>query len=208
MGQFGNVVFIVWRESIEALLVIGILQAWLGQQGGDARTRGRAYLWAGVASGLVAAGLLGTALILFGDRLDDDAQQIFQTVLMLLAAGLIVQMVLWMRRHGRTLKRDLESALQGAADKGNWWGVFIARRHRGGARRLRNRGLPRWNPVRRAQRRFCARGVFGRSAGWPLRSPPMGCCNWAEKSFHGGFLSRYGNPAAAARRGSAVDRRR
>jgi len=124
LGQFGNVVFIVWRESIEALLVIGILQAWLGQQGGDASSRGRAYLWSGVATGLVAAGLLGTTLILFGDRLDDDKQQMFQTVLMLLAAGLIVQMVLWMRRHGRTLKSDLEAALQGAADKGNWWGVF------------------------------------------------------------------------------------
>ena len=34
MSQFGNIVFIVWRESIEALLVVGILQAWLGQQGG------------------------------------------------------------------------------------------------------------------------------------------------------------------------------
>ena len=124
MGQFGNVIFIVWRESIEALLVIGILQAWLGQQGADGATRGRLYLWAGVATGLVAAALLGTALILFGDRLDDDAQQMFQTGLMLLAAVLIVQMVLWMRRHGRTLKRDLETALQRAADNSNWWGVF------------------------------------------------------------------------------------
>ena len=124
MGQFGNVIFIVWRESIEALLVIGILQAWLGQQGGDGASRGRLYLWAGVATGLVAAAVLGTALILFGDRLDDDAQQLFQTGLMLLAAGLIVQMVLWMRRHGRTLKRDLETALQSAADRSNWWGVF------------------------------------------------------------------------------------
>ena len=124
MGQFGNVIFIVWRESIEALLVIGILQAWLGQQGSDGATRGRLYLWAGVATGLVAAALLGTALILFGDRLDDDSQQMFQTGLMLLAAVLIVQMVLWMRRHGRTLKRDLETALQRAADNSNWWGVF------------------------------------------------------------------------------------
>ena len=124
MGQFGNVIFIVWRESIEALLVIGILQAWLGQQGADGATRGRLYLWAGVATGLVAAALLGTALILFGDRLDDDSQQMFQTGLMLLAAVLIVQMVLWMRRHGRTLKRDLETALQRAADNSNWWGVF------------------------------------------------------------------------------------
>ena len=124
MGQYGNVAFIVWRESIEALLVIGILQAWLGQQGGDASTRGRVFLWAGVATGLVAAALLGTAIILFGDQLDDDRQQMFQTGLMLLAAVLIVQMVVWMRRHGRTLKRDLETALQRAADESNWWGVF------------------------------------------------------------------------------------
>lgn len=125
MGQFGNVAFIVWRESIEALLVIGILQAWLGQQGEDGRTRGRAYLWAGVAAGLLAAAVLGAALIVFGDRLDDDHQQMFQTALMLLAAVLIVQMIVWMRRHGRTLKRDLEGALQKAADSSNWWGVFV-----------------------------------------------------------------------------------
>ncbi len=124
MGPLGNVVFIVWRESIEALLVIGILQAWLGRQGEDGRTRGRAFLWAGVGAGLLAAALLGTALLRFGDALDDDHQQMFQTVLMLLAAGLIVQMVFWMRRHGRTLKRELETALQKAADNSNWWGVF------------------------------------------------------------------------------------
>lgn len=125
MGQFGNVAFIVWRESIEALLVIGILQAWLGQQGEDGRTRGRAFLWAGVAAGLLAAAALGAVLILFGDQLDDDHQQMFQTALMLLAAALIVQMIVWMRRHGRTLKRDLEGALQKAADSSNWWGVFV-----------------------------------------------------------------------------------
>ncbi|WP_374545457.1 FTR1 family protein [Rhodoblastus sp.] len=124
MGQFGNVVFIVWRESIEALLVIGILQAWLGQQGEDGRTRGRAFLWAGVGAGLLGAALLGAVIILFGERLDDDSQQLFQTLLMLLATGLIVQMIVWMRRHGRTLKRDLETALQDAADRSNWWGVF------------------------------------------------------------------------------------
>ena len=124
MGQFGNVVFIVWRESIEALLVIGILQAWLGQQGEDGRTRGRAFLWAGVGAGLLGAALLGAIIILFGERLDDDSQQLFQTLLMLLATGLIVQMIVWMRRHGRTLKRDLETALQDAADRSNWWGVF------------------------------------------------------------------------------------
>ena len=44
---------------------------------------------------------------------------------MLIAAALIVQMVFWMRRHGRTLKRDIETSLQSAADRSNWWGVFV-----------------------------------------------------------------------------------
>ena len=127
MAQLGNITFIVWRESIEALLVIGILNAWLSQQQDgdvDAR-RGRIYLWSGVAAGLVAAVVLGVGLIGTGDLLGEDAQQIYQTVIVFAAAALIVQMVLWMRRHGRTLKRDLETSLQGAADRSNWWGVFV-----------------------------------------------------------------------------------
>ena len=57
-AQLGNIVFIVWRESIEALLVIGILNAWLSQQG-EAVRRGRLFLWAGVAAGIVTAFALG-----------------------------------------------------------------------------------------------------------------------------------------------------
>jgi high-affinity iron transporter len=126
MGQLGNVVFILWRESIEALLVVGILNAWLSRQTDPAeRRRGRMYLWSGVAAGLVVAALLGAALMGFSDLLSDDALQIYQTVMVLVAAALIVQMVLWMRRHGRTLKRELETALQSAADRANWWGVFV-----------------------------------------------------------------------------------
>lgn len=123
-GQLGNVVFVIWRESVEALLVIGILNAWLAQQQVDA-SRGRLFLWAGVVAGLLVAVVLGAALVLFGEALPDDAQLAYQTAAVLIAAALIVQMVFWMRRHGRTLKRDLETSLQKAADRSNWWGVFF-----------------------------------------------------------------------------------
>ncbi len=33
----GQVLFIVWRESVEALLVVGILYAWLKNGDADAR---------------------------------------------------------------------------------------------------------------------------------------------------------------------------
>jgi len=38
---------------------------------------------------------------------------------------LIVQMVFWMRSHGRTLKRDLEANVQSNASAANWWGLLI-----------------------------------------------------------------------------------
>lgn len=123
-GQLGNVAFVIWRESVEALLVIGILNAWLVHQQAES-SRGRLFLWAGVVAGLLVAVILGAALVLFGEALPDDAQQAYQTAAVLIAAALIVQMVFWMRRHGRTLKRDLETSLQDAADRSNWWGVFI-----------------------------------------------------------------------------------
>jgi len=121
--QFGNVAFVVWRESVEALLVIGILDAWLARQQ-DIAGRGRMFLWAGVAAGLAVALALGAVFVMFGEAIPDDAQQVYQTAAVLLAAGLIVQMVFWMRKHGRTLKRELETALQDAAARAGWWSIF------------------------------------------------------------------------------------
>lgn len=37
----GQVLFIVWRESVEALLVVGILNAWMNQN--PAGTAGKRY---------------------------------------------------------------------------------------------------------------------------------------------------------------------
>jgi high-affinity iron transporter len=123
-SQLGNVAFILWRESVEALLVIGILNAWLVRQR-EIADRGRIFLWGGVAAGLLVAVLLGVIFIVFGEAIPEGAQQGYQTGAVLVAAALIIQMVFWMRRHGRTLKRDLETSLQSAAARSNWWSVFI-----------------------------------------------------------------------------------
>jgi high-affinity iron transporter len=121
--QFGNVVFVIWRESVEALLVVGILNAWLVHQGAEGTSRGRLFLWGGVAAGALVAVLLAIALMVLTQGSGSDTQQLVNTVIELVAAGLIIQMVLWMRQHGRTLKRDIEHGLSAAADRGNWWGV-------------------------------------------------------------------------------------
>ncbi|KVD82448.1 FTR1 family iron permease [Burkholderia sp. ABCPW 14] len=120
----GQILFIVWRESVEALLVVGILYAWLKNGDDDAR-RGLPYLWAGVGAGLLMAVGLGAALIGFTEVLSGDAQDYFQAAMVLIACVLIVQMVLWMKQHGRTLKRDMERSLQKSTQDANWWGVAV-----------------------------------------------------------------------------------
>jgi high-affinity iron transporter len=120
----GQVLFIVWRESVEALLVVGILYAWLKNGDADAR-RGIPYLWAGVAVGLLAAVALGAALVGFTEVLSGDAQDYFQAGMVLVACVLIVQMVLWMKHHGRSMKRDMEASLQKSKQDANWWGVTL-----------------------------------------------------------------------------------
>ncbi|MDZ4323447.1 MAG: FTR1 family protein [Pseudomonas sp.] len=97
--------FIVWRESVEALLVIGILQAWVSQHQGDRLAK---YLWAGVVLGLMLSGLLAVLILFAGEAMSGSASEWFQAALALVASLLIVQMVGWMHRHGRTLKHDLQ----------------------------------------------------------------------------------------------------
>ena len=124
--ELGNIAFIIWRESVEALLVIGILNAWLTRQAdGIDQKRGRLFLWSGVVAGLALAVALGYALVKFAEVLPDNAQQAWQTGMVFLAAALIIQMVFWMRKNGRTLKRDLETALSSAAGDSRWWSVFV-----------------------------------------------------------------------------------
>jgi len=98
--------FIVWRESVEALLVIGILQAWVSQQSQGVRLA--KYLWAGVLLGLLLSGLLAVLILFAGEAMSGSASEWFQAALALVASLLIVQMVGWMHRHGRTLKHDLQ----------------------------------------------------------------------------------------------------
>src|SRR5574337_1546222 len=110
-----NALFIVWRESVEASLVVSILYAWIKPRG-DGRITAR-HLWAGVGGGLALAGALAAAMLGLQSQLAGDALEAFQAAIVIIAAGLITHMVLWMRHHGRHLKKKLEADLAQAADE-------------------------------------------------------------------------------------------
>ena len=119
----GNALFIIWRESAEAMLVVGILYAWLRKH--PDMKRGMRYLWAGVGAGVGLALILAAVMLGIATMLSDEGLEYFQLAMMLVAGGLIVQMVFWMRSHGRTLKRELEANMQSNATAANWWGLLV-----------------------------------------------------------------------------------
>ena len=118
-----QVLFIVWRESVEALLVVGILYTWLRSTPEGAR--GLKYLWGGVAAGLALAVALALVLLGVSSWLSDEGQEWFQAIMSLAACALVVQMVAWMKKHGRTLKGELESGARASVANDNWWGLFV-----------------------------------------------------------------------------------
>jgi len=121
----GQIVFIVWREAAEALLVIGVLDAWLRHNADIAERRiGRGMLWWGVAAGLAAAGALGWALMFASGAFGEDTQEIVQIVMVLTAAALIVQTVAWSRRSSG-VKRALEGRMRVAVGGARWPAVFV-----------------------------------------------------------------------------------
>src|SRR6476619_1318250 len=119
----GNALFIVWRESAEAMLVVGILHAWLKHRP-DAAV-GMRFLWGGVAAGAALALVLALVMLGIASSLSGNGLDYFQLAIMLVASGLIVQMVFWMRKHGRTFKKDLEADMARNARAANWWGLLI-----------------------------------------------------------------------------------
>lgn len=110
--MFINAFVISWRESLEALLVIGILFAWTNTQAASSALR--RVIWAGVGAGIVLA--LGVAGLAFGAQqiLSGDALDIFQIVLLFASWIMITQMVLWMHFHGRNMRQQLEVRATGA----------------------------------------------------------------------------------------------
>lgn len=116
----GSVLIIVWRESLEAVLVVGILYAYLKRVGGARALR---YLAAGVLGGIALSVALAYASLKIQSELQGQALAYFQAGILFVAAGLITQMVLWMDRHGRHMRRTLEQNLSHAMASGSLLGA-------------------------------------------------------------------------------------
>lgn len=112
---------LAFREGLEAALVVGLVFGVLTR---IKRTQLAPVVWSGVVSAVIVS--LGVALVLrnFGATLEGEAEEIFEGLTMLLAAGLLTWMIFWMQRQGEQVKRMLESDVRRVASRGQTWGLY------------------------------------------------------------------------------------
>jgi high-affinity iron transporter len=108
------------REGVEAALIVGIIAAFLQRSG-----RGNAlrWVWLGVllAVALCVAG--GVALRLLEQALPEAEQEGLETIVGVVAVGVVSYMVFWMRQHSRSMRSMLETEVGSALARGSVWAL-------------------------------------------------------------------------------------
>ncbi len=104
------------REGLEASLIVGIVAAFLRQQG---RRDALRWVWAGVVVAVAICAAVGVGLRVISQELPQAQQEGLETVVGAVAVVAVTFMVVWMRRHARGLKAMLERDAASALAEGS-----------------------------------------------------------------------------------------
>lgn len=108
------------REGLEASLIVGIVAAFLKQKG---RTDLLRWVFAGIAAAIALCLGAGVALAALSRDLPQRQQEGLETVIGVVAVGMVTYMIVWMRRHARDLKGHLQGAAGDAIARGSGWAM-------------------------------------------------------------------------------------
>jgi high-affinity iron transporter len=111
---------IALREGLEASLIVGIIAAFLRRQG---RSDALRAMWAGVALAIVLCLAVAVVLRVVDDQLPHREQEGLETIVALIAVGMVTYMIVWMTEHARDLKGQLQAGAAGALARGSMWAL-------------------------------------------------------------------------------------
>jgi high-affinity iron transporter len=114
--------FLSFREGLEAALVIGVLV------GALQKTNRKSYqstIWAGFGFAVILSIIVGILLNRLGASFEGRAEEIFEGITMLLAAGLLTWMILWMQSQARSVNKKLKEDVHQAVLKDSKTALFF-----------------------------------------------------------------------------------
>ena len=108
------------REGVEASLIVGIVAAFLRQQGRNDALR---LMWIGVAAAVALCTGIAVGLQILDRELPQTQQEGLETIVASVAVVMVTFMILWMRRHARGLAAELRENAAGALARGSAWAL-------------------------------------------------------------------------------------
>jgi high-affinity iron transporter len=109
------------REGVEASLIVGIVAAFLVQEG---RRDALRLMWIGVAAAVTVCVVVAAALQIVDEALPQKQQEQLETVVALIAVVMVTGMIVWMRRNARTMGTELRASAATALAAGSAWGLI------------------------------------------------------------------------------------
>jgi len=103
------------REGLEAALIVGIVIGLLDRLD---HQHLKVSVWQGVAAAVAASILAGVGLNRLGMEFEGQAEEIFEGLATLFAAGVLTWMILWIQKQGKNLKIRIETKTAQALESG------------------------------------------------------------------------------------------
>lgn len=102
---------IMFREGVEAALIVGIIASYLKQSG---RGQWMPVVWIGIFLAVALSLAVGAVLQLAQAEFPQKMQELFEALIGLVAVGVLTSMVFWMRRAARSIKSELQHSVDQA----------------------------------------------------------------------------------------------
>ena len=113
---------ITLREGLEAALIIGIILAYLARTGNRQAFK---PVWLGTLLAIVVSVMSGFAIYFLAGELEGRAEEIFEGLATLTAAGVLTWMIFWMRKQAINIKAHLHAQIRSVLSSGSSLGLVL-----------------------------------------------------------------------------------
>src|SRR3954451_21545746 len=122
LGGFTSGLLTGLREGVEAALIVSIVLTSLVRTG---RTDKTARVWLGTGLAVLLSLAVGVVIFVTIGSFEEPYEQIFEGTTLLIAAAVVTWMLFWMRRQARSVKGELQAAVDRAVAIGGSWGLAV-----------------------------------------------------------------------------------
>ncbi len=117
-----SVLFITFREALEASLVVGIILAYLVRTGAF---REKKSVWLGVLGGAVFSFVFAYFFQKYIGEFEGVYEELYEGITMIVASLMVTWLLYWMLKNRKTFRADMENKIGGHLSNNSRFGIFF-----------------------------------------------------------------------------------